>query len=89
MLARLVYLAFNVYALGLIAYAACSWLRFPQASAARNWLQRWYEPLLSPLRRAVKPVQIGDARVDLSTMLLLVGIVIARELVVSLLVLPY
>ena len=89
MLARLVYTAFNIYALGLIVYAACTWVQHPTATKIKAWLHRWYDPLLASLRRVIKPVQIGTARVDFAPWAFLAGILIARQLVVSLFVLPY
>lgn len=83
MLALIVYFAFNVYALGLIIYVACTWIQHPTAAKVREWLHRWYEPVLEALRRAIKPVTIGTKRVDFTPLVLLVGIMIARKLVVS------
>ena len=89
MLVQIVCLAFNIYAMGLVAYVVCSWLKHPKAGAARDWLQQWYVPLLSPIRRAVKPVKLGGTLMDFAPLILLAVIVLTRKLVIGLLVLPF
>ena len=89
MLARLVYMAFNVYALGLIVYSACTWVQHPQASRVRAWLHRWYDPVLGQLRRIIRPVQMGTSRVDFAPLALLVGIMVVRRFVASLFIVPH
>jgi len=89
MLARIVYYAFNIYALGLIAYVVCSWISGPRIATFRTWLHRWYIPFLSPIRRLLKPIRLGEVYLDLSSMILLIAIYLLREVVVSLLILPF
>ena len=89
MLARFVYMTFNIYALGLIVYTACTWFQHPLAMKTRAWLHKWYSPVLSSLRRVIKPVQMGSKGVDFAPLAFLAGIVIARKLVVFLFMLPY
>ena len=89
LLAQLVDLASSVYALGLFVYAVCIWIRHAQAQAAAKWLKRWYDPFLLPLRKAIKPVTLGKMAVDFTPMVLLLGIVIARKVLIAILLLPY
>ena len=75
----------SVYALGLIAYSLLSWLRSPQTDKARAWLGKFYEPLLVKLRAMVKPVRVGAGLVDLSAMILLVGLMVLKAVILQLL----
>ena len=88
MLARLLYLALNVYGLGLIVYGVCSWVQHPSTRELRNWLSKWYEPLLAPIRRRVKPVRMGAAMLDMAPLLLFVAIVVVQRLILALLYPP-
>lgn len=89
MLARLVYIAFNAYALGLIVYSACTWVQHPTATRLRAWLHKWYDPVLSPLRRVIRPVQVGASRVDFAPLALLVGLMILRRIIASFFIVPH
>ena len=89
MLAQVVYIAANVYALGLVVYCACGWIKHRASDRARGWLQKWYEPLLTLIRRAVRPVRLGKAQVDLAPVVLLLATMLARGLAVSLLKVRY
>ena len=82
-------MAFNAYALGLIVYSACTWVQHPTAAKVRAWLHRWYDPVLRPLRRAIKPVQMGATRVDFAPLALLIGIMLVRRFVASLFIVPH
>jgi len=87
--ARLVYFAFNVYALGLLVWAALSW--FPQARArqARTWMDRFYAPPVTVIRTHIKPFNVGGKGIDFSPAIFLFAILAARWVVVSLLVWPF
>jgi uncharacterized protein YggT (Ycf19 family) len=89
MLAQLVAMAFDVYGLGLIAYAVCSWIPYPQAKKLENWLRPWYEPLLRQIRRVIKPLAYHTTRVDLTPLVLFLGLVLARKMILAILLLPY
>jgi len=88
MIARIVYLAFNVYTLGLIVYAILLWLRSPRTDSVAERLAQYYEPLLRRIRDTVKPVPVGGSLIDLSPGILLVALLVVRQLVVSLLMSP-
>ena len=89
MMGRLVYMIFNAYILGLIVYSMCTWVQRPTATKVRAWLHKWYDPVLGSLRRVIKPTQMGSTSVDFAPLAFLVGLVMARKLVVSLIVSPY
>ena len=89
MLAQLVALAFNVYGLGLFVYVLCSWVRHPKIKMIENWLKPWYEPLFERVRRVIKPIPVGKIKVDITPMIILIGIVILRKVSLALLLIPY
>lgn len=84
--AEIFYLAFNAYALGLLAFVITTWIRHPRVEPARVWLSAWYEPVLLAMRRRIRPVRLGQSRVDLTPVLLFLAIVLLRQIVVALLV---
>lgn len=79
MLYRLVYVVLQVYLFGLIAYSLLSWVQDRRADQARRWLGQFYEPVLAPLRAAIKPVRLGGGMIDLAPLALLVGIVVVQR----------
>ncbi len=87
-LARLVHYGFTIYTLGLVLYVICSWLAHPNATSLRLWLARWYEPLLKPIQRVVPPIRLGGSAIDLSPILLLIGLSLLKGLLLSLLMPP-
>src|SRR5271166_668366 len=86
---RLIYMLFNLYALGLVVYSLLSWFRRPGAERARRWLGPYYLPFLDGLHRAIGPVHVGRRMIDLTPGLLLVAILLLRDLVVHLLNVPF
>ena len=89
MLVQLVALAFDIYGLGLFVYVLCSWVRHPKIRKIENWLKPWYEPLFERVRRVIKPIPVGKTKVDLTPMIILIGIVIVRKVILALLLIPY
>ena len=87
-MAAIIYLAFNIYSLGLLVYVVCSWINHPTALNLKRRLQQWYEPLLKPIQAVLPPVSIGNNRIDLSPALLFVAIWLLRSMVVPLFILP-
>ena len=83
------YSVINVYALGLVAYTLCSWVKHEKVKAVEKWLSPLYDWALRPLRRLVKPLKFGATHVDITPMLLLFGIVIVRKLWMLLWLTPY
>ncbi|MBN1672818.1 MAG: YggT family protein [Kiritimatiellae bacterium] len=89
MIARLIHYAFSVYQLGLLAYVVCSWIAHPTARSVRLWLARFYEPLLIPIRRVVPALRTGHTAIDFSPLILLIGLALARGLLISILLPPF
>jgi YggT family protein len=84
--ARVIHYAFSIYTLGLLAYVVCSWIVHPAAQALRLRLSRWYEPLLAPIRRVIPPPRFACTAVDLSPIILFIGLSLVKGLLLSLLV---
>ena len=84
-MSRVIDIVVSFYTLGLIAYTLLSWLRSSQTDRARAWLGKFYDPLLSKIRTAVKPVSFGTGLVDLSPMILLVGLMLLKTLILRVL----
>lgn len=80
MLYRLLDLLITVYTWGLVIYAVLGWFRGPQTDRARKWMARFYEPVLSRLRKVIKPIQAGGSLLDLTPVVLIVGLSILRWL---------
>lgn len=89
MLVKLVTLVFNIYGLGLFVYVLCSWVKHPKIKNVENWLKPWYEPIFERVRRVIKPIPAGRVRLDISPMVILIGIVIVRKVILALLLMPY
>lgn len=77
---------FNIYEVGLIAYAVLSWVQHPQAAKIRDMLDRFYAPFLNPIRRGIGAMQTGGAQIDFSPMVLLIIVVFLQRIVVSALI---
>jgi uncharacterized protein YggT (Ycf19 family) len=74
-LLRLLEVLFAFYSLGLLVYAFLTWFGGdPQVEALRKKLAPYYEPLLKPLRNVIKPMNIGEKMIDLTPVVLLVGL---------------
>ena len=88
-LARIIHYVISIYELGLLAYVLSSWIAHPLAHRLRQWLSRWYEPLLAPIRRVIPAPRFGYTAIDLSPLLLFLGLSLIRGLLISLLVPPF
>jgi uncharacterized protein YggT (Ycf19 family) len=89
LLAKIIHYSFSLYSLGLLAYVLCSWFAHPMAYAVRSWLARWYEPILEPIRTRIPAPQFGYVSMDLSPVLLFVGLALLKSIILSLLLPPF
>lgn len=85
MIARIVNVLFDVYILGLIVFAIASWIQHPQAFKVREYLRRFYEPVLAPIRNLLGTLNLGGVGVDFSPLVLMIALALLRQLVISLL----
>ncbi|HDP90284.1 MAG TPA: YggT family protein [Thioalkalivibrio sp.] len=86
-MAAIVYQLFNVYLIGLIVYAVASWIQHPQARALHDWLGRFYEPVLAPIRQILHPKRFGESRAafDFAPLVLFLVVVLVRNVLVGVL----
>ena len=87
---QLVYFVFNAYALGLVVYTLCSWVNHEKVKAVEKWLSPLYDWALQRIRRVVPPLKFGPTHhIDITPMILLFGVIVARKVVMWILLTPY
>lgn len=70
-------LVLNLYVLVVLARIVFSWIRVtPDTPVASIYsvIYNLTEPVLGPLRRAIPPVRMGMAALDLSPLIILIGV---------------
>jgi len=75
---------FQLYVLAVIARAILSWLEVPgehPVGRVVGLLARIVDPPLKPIRRRLPPVQIGSNRLDLSPLVLIVGLLVVLQII--------
>lgn len=75
--------ALYIYFLAVFAWVVLSWI--PMSSGhplgrVQAFLDRIIEPVIRPIRRVVPPLRLGGGALDLSPIILLVGIQLIRRL---------
>ena len=80
------------FALRLVSYSLLAWIilgyvaafgRLPWGHPIRkvyDFLSRAFEPLLAPIRKVLPPVRIGNAGLDLSPLVIWIGIALIIEI---------
>ncbi len=87
--ATIIYILFNIYAIGLVVYIVCSWLDNPSVQNFKNNLGRGYKPFLDSIQRVIRPVRFGDSYIDFAPIILLIIIYLLRWVITSLLIIPF
>lgn len=67
----------NLYVLVILARVIFSWVRVTPGTAVASIYSLIFnvtEPVLGPLRRAIPPVRLGAGAIDLSPIIVIVGI---------------
>lgn len=67
----------NLYVLVILARVIFSWVRVTPGTPVASIYSvifRLTEPVLGPLRRAIPPMRMGVAAIDLSPLIILVGV---------------
>lgn len=80
----LVCLALNLYQWAVFAWIILSWVRISSVhplGRVATFLDRIIYPVVLPLRRVIPPLRLGGALLDLSPVVLLIGIGILARLV--------
>lgn len=73
----LVCLALQLFLLAIFARIVLSWIPVSPGSgfaSVASFIYRVTEPVLGPIRRAVPPVRFGAAAIDVSSLIVLLGI---------------
>ncbi|HXH56441.1 YggT family protein [Iamia sp.] len=81
---QLICIAAFVYQLVVLAAIILSWFPIEPGSgleSVRNVLSSLTEPVLGPLRRALPPVRLGAMALDLSPIIVLIGLGILQRFV--------
>jgi YggT family protein len=73
----------SVYFLAVLAWVVLSWIPISSEhplGRIQSFLDRIIEPVIRPIRRVVPPLRLGGGALDLSPIILLVGIQLLRRL---------
>jgi len=74
----------TLYSLLVLAWVVLSWVRVPSThpvGRVQVLLDRLISPLILPLRRVLPPLRFGGAAVDLSPLVLLLGVQIVQQII--------
>jgi YggT family protein len=74
----------TLYSLLVLAWVVLSWVRVPSThpvGRVQVLLDRLIYPLILPLRRVLPPLRFGGAAVDLSPLVLLLGVQIVQQII--------
>lgn len=74
----------GLYWFAVLIWVILSWVRVPSSHPLGRitvFLDRIIYPLILPLRRVIPPVRMGGAALDLSPIVLLVGISLIRRVI--------
>ena len=74
----------TLYSLLVLAWVVLSWVRVPSThpvGRVQVLLDRLIYPVILPLRRVLPPLRLGGAAVDLSPLVLLLGVQIIRQII--------
>lgn len=77
----------QVYFYAVFAWVILSWIRVSSThplGRVQYFLDRIIYPVILPIRRVVPPIRIGGGALDLSPIILLIGIQIVIRIIVSL-----
>lgn len=81
---RLICTALNLYSLAVLIWVILSWVRVPSTHPLAKvtvFLDRIIYPLILPIRRVVPPLRLGGGALDLSPIVLLLGLSILGRLI--------
>jgi YggT family protein len=83
MIVGLIRLLLELYMLVLIVYSVLSWFRPSYGSPlvkVQMWLGRLCDPVLNRVRRVLPTARIGDVGIDLSVLVVIIGIQVVASL---------
>ncbi len=85
---EVVLLVFDVYFYAVFIWVILSWIRVSSVhplGRVQVFLDRIIYPVILPLRRVIPPIRLGAGALDLSPIVLLIGIRLLRGVVAGLL----
>ena len=85
---EIVLLAFDVYFYAVFIWVILSWIRVSSThplGRLQVFLDRIIYPVILPLRRVIPPIRLGGGALDLSPIVLLIGVRLLRGIVAGLL----
>lgn len=85
---EIVLLIFDVYFYAVFIWVILSWIRVSSAhplGRVQVFLDRIIYPVILPLRRVIPPIRLGAGALDLSPIVLLIGIRLLRGVVARIL----
>lgn len=85
---EIVLLVFDVYFYAVFIWVILSWIRVSSThplGRLQVFLDRIIYPVILPLRRVIPPIRLGGGALDLSPIVLLIGVRLLRGVVAGLL----
>lgn len=79
---ELLCVALRIYSLAVLAWVILSWVRIPSTHPLAKvtlFLDRIIYPLILPLRRVLPGIRMGPAMLDLSPLVLLLGLSLVQR----------
>lgn len=76
--------ALNLYSLAVLVWVILSWVRVPSTHPLGRvtvFLDRIIYPIILPIRRVVPPLRLGGGALDLSPIVLLLGLSVLGRLI--------
>lgn len=85
---EIVLLVFDIYFYAVFIWVILSWIRVSSThplGRLQVFLDRIIYPVILPLRRVIPPIRLGGGALDLSPIILLIGVRLLRSVVAGLL----
>jgi YggT family protein len=76
--------ALNLYSIAVLVWVILSWVRVPSTHPLAKitvFLDRIIYPVILPIRRVMPPLRLGGGALDLSPIVLLIGLQIIQSLI--------
>lgn len=76
--------ALNLYSIAVLVWVILSWVRVPSTHPLAKitvFLDRIIYPVILPIRRVMPPLRLGGGALDLSPIVLLIGLQIIQNLI--------
>jgi YggT family protein len=76
--------ALYIYFLAVFAWVVLSWIPMSYGhplGRIKQFLDRIIEPVIRPIRRVIPPIRLGGGALDLSPLILIIGIQLLRGII--------